>query len=89
LFFISKAQPGETVLVHAAASGVGTALIQLAALRGIKTIAVSSSDDKLEVCSKFGASATVNYKSNPDWEKEVLAITGGKGVEIVTDPIGA
>lgn len=60
------------MLVHAAASGVGTALIQLAALNGIKTIAVSSSDEKLEACTKFGASATVNYKRNPDWEKEVL-----------------
>ena len=89
LFLISKAQAGETVLVHAAASGVGTALIQLAALKGIKTIAVSSSTEKLDVCLKFGATAVVNYKANPDWEQEVLALTGGKGVDVVTDPIGA
>ena len=89
LFFIVKAQPGETVLVHAAASGVGTALIQLAQLRGIKTIAVSSSAEKLEVCSKFKATATVNYKTNPNWEQEVLALTEGKGVNVVLDPVGA
>jgi NADPH:quinone reductase-like Zn-dependent oxidoreductase len=44
-------------------------------MNGIKTIAVASSDDKLAVCTKFGATATVNYKTNPDWEKEVLALT--------------
>ena len=77
------------MLVHAAASGVGTALIQLAKLHGIKTIALSSSDEKLAVCSHYGATATINYKLNQDWDQEVMKITNGKGVEVVTDPIGA
>lgn len=51
LFLVAKVLPGETVLVHAAASGVGTAMIQLAGMNNIKTIAVASSDDKLAVCT--------------------------------------
>jgi len=62
LFLVSKAQPGETVLVHAAASGVGTALLQLAKLHGIKTIALSSNNAKLDFCTSLGATSTINYK---------------------------
>ena len=69
LFFVSKAQAGETVLIHAAASGVGTAMIQLAKAAGIKTIAVASSSEKLTYCKeKLGADFTVNYKETPDYQ---------------------
>ena len=77
------------MLVHAAASGVGTALLQLAKLHGIKTIALSSNNAKLDFCTSLGATSTVNYKENPNWEQAVLALTNGKGVEIILDPIGA
>ena len=58
---------GETVLIHAAASGVGTAMIQLAKNAGAKAIAVASTDEKLNVCRELGADYTINYKTNQNY----------------------
>lgn len=55
---------GKTALVYAAASGVGTSVIQLCKMFGIKSIAVASQDEKLEVCQKLGADFTLNYKTH-------------------------
>ena len=60
-------QKGELVLVHAAASGVGTSLLQLCKMYGCPTVAVSSSQEKLDACIALGASAGVNYKEDKDW----------------------
>jgi NADPH:quinone reductase-like Zn-dependent oxidoreductase len=89
LHLVSKVQAGETVLVHAAASGVGTAMIQLAKLAGVKTIAVASSDKKLAFCTSIGADHVINYKETPEFQERVMELTGGKGVEVVADPVGA
>ncbi|KAK1924379.1 NAD(P)-binding protein [Papiliotrema laurentii] len=83
-----KIQPGEWVLVHAAAGGVGLAACQIAKLMGCKVIATASSDIKRAVCiDHAGVDAVVDY-TKKDWQKEVMKITDGKGVNVVYDPVG-
>jgi NADPH2:quinone reductase len=77
---------GETVLIHGAAGGVGTATIQVARGLGAKVIAVVSSDDKAAVAKEAGADEVV--RSDGAWKDEVLGLTGGNGVDIVIDPVG-
>jgi NADPH2:quinone reductase len=79
--------PGETVLVLGAAGGVGTAAVEIAKLAGARVIAAASSEAKLEVCRRLGADATVNYATE-DLRERVKALTGGKGVDVVYDPVG-
>jgi NADPH:quinone reductase-like Zn-dependent oxidoreductase len=62
---------------------------QIAAAAGATVIATSSSDSKLEVAKKLGASHTINYTAHPDWEKEVLRITNGRGVDRVVEVGGS
>ncbi|KAJ3553248.1 hypothetical protein NM688_g3715 [Phlebia brevispora] len=81
-------KPGEWVLVTAAAGGVGIAAVQLAKALGAKVIAAASSQEKLDVAKQYGgADYVVNY-SIPEWQKEVMKITAGKGVDVVYDPVG-
>src|SRR5579859_2139455 len=70
---------GETVLIHAAAGGAGSAAIQLAVQRGARVFATAGSDDKLALCRELGAEVAINYKTE-DFLKIVLDNTGGKGV---------
>ncbi|HWA65609.1 MAG TPA: NADPH:quinone oxidoreductase family protein [Mycobacteriales bacterium] len=77
---------GETVLIHGAAGGVGTATIQVANGLGARTIAVVSSDEKAAVATAAGAADVV--RSDGPWKDDVLALTGGKGVDLVIDPVG-
>jgi NADPH2:quinone reductase len=74
---------GETVLVHGAAGGVGTASIQVAKGLGARTIAVVSSDEKEAVAREAGADEVV--RSDGDWKDEVLALGGA---DMVLDPVG-
>eukprot|EP00127_Corallochytrium_limacisporum_P004501 Clim_evm1s166 gene=Clim_evmTU1s166 len=84
----ANVQPGETVLVHAAAGGVGICAVQIAKLLGAKVIATAGSDEKLKIVKeKVGADYTINYRTQ-DWIKEVKKITGGKGADVVYDPVG-
>jgi NADPH:quinone reductase-like Zn-dependent oxidoreductase len=78
---------GETVLVNAAGSGIGSAGIQIAALAGARVIATAGSDAKLDRARELGAVAAVNY-STPGWGAEVLALTDGRGVDLVYDHVG-
>ena len=79
-------QEGETVLVHGAAGGVGTAAIQIAHGSGARTIAVVSSDEKERVARGAGADEVV--RSTGDWLGAVRELTGGRGVDVVYDPVG-
>jgi NADPH2:quinone reductase len=81
-----RLKAGETVLIHGAAGGVGTATIQVAKGLGAKTIAVVSNDDKAAVAKDAGADEVV--RSDGAWKDDVLALTGGNGVDIVVDPVG-
>ena len=76
---------GETVMVHGAAGGIGTAAIQLAKAMGARVIAVVSSDDKAEVARKTGADETVMAEGFLPAVKE---LTGGRGVDVIVDPVG-
>lgn len=80
-------QPGEDVLVHAAGSGVGSAGIQIAKLRGARVITTASSDEKLAKARALGADHTINY-TRDDWPKEARRLTNGRGVDVVFEHTG-
>lgn len=92
LLIRAKLLPGETVLVHAGAGGVGLAAIQIAKAAGATVIATASTPAKLAICVSFGADHVIDYSatsgSGPEWPKRVLGLTGGKGVDVVFDPVG-
>ena len=78
---------GEWLLVHAGASGVGMAAIQIGRALGANVIATAGSPEKLEFCSSQGAGYVIDYR-NPTWVDQVKEITGGHGADIVYDPVG-
>ncbi len=80
--------PGDTVLVQGT-GGVSIFALQFAHLAGARVIATSSKDDKLERVRKLGASDGINYKTIPDWDTAVRALTGGSGVDHVIEVGGA
>jgi NADPH2:quinone reductase len=80
-------QPGETLLVLGAAGGVGTTAVELGKLMGAKVIAAASSEEKLELCKKLGADEVINYTTT-SLKDAVKELTGGKGVDVVYDPVG-
>jgi NADPH2:quinone reductase len=80
-------QRGESVVVHAAAGGVGTIAIQLAKLWGAQVIAVTSSPDKANLAKSLGADALVDA-AEPDLAKAIRTANGGKGVDIVLEMVG-
>lgn len=89
LFWIGRLQERESVLIHAGASGVGTAAIQLAKkLRGAKVIVTAGSRDKLDFCTKLGADTAIHHKEQ-SFDEEVLKATDGRGVDMILDFIGA
>lgn len=80
---------GETVLVHAAGSGTGCMAVQVAKHMGAsRVIATAGSDEKLEKAKELGADEVINY-TKQDFAEEVKKITGGKGVDLIFDQIGA
>jgi NADPH:quinone reductase-like Zn-dependent oxidoreductase len=80
-------RPGETVLVHAAGSGVGVAAVQIAKLLGARVIATAGSDAKLGKAKGLGADEVVNYETQ-DFVQEVRRLTDKKGVEVVFEHVG-
>lgn len=78
---------GETLLVLGAAGGVGTTAVELGKLMGATVIAAASSEEKLELVRSLGADHVVNY-STQDLRERIKEITGGKGVDVVYDPVG-
>jgi NADPH:quinone reductase-like Zn-dependent oxidoreductase len=80
-------KPGETV-VTLGTGGVSIFALQLAKLGGARVIITSSSDEKLARAKELGADDTINYKRHPDWEKQVLELTGGRGADKVVDLAG-
>lgn len=85
---MGRLEAGETVLVHAAAGGVGTLAVQLAKLSGAsKVIATASTEDKLALAADMGADVLINY-TEQGWEEKVLEATGGKGVDVALEMAG-
>jgi len=80
-------QAGETLLVLGAAGGVGLAAVEIGKALGARVIACASSEEKLAVCREHGADAAVNYAAE-DLRERVKALTDGRGVDVVYDPVG-
>ncbi|MGH9659822.1 MAG: NADPH:quinone oxidoreductase family protein [Bryobacteraceae bacterium] len=78
---------GEWLLVHAGASGVGMAAIQIGKALGARVIATAGSEEKLDFSRRIGADFALDY-SRPDWVDEVKRITGGPGADVIYDPVG-
>jgi len=79
---------GDTVLVHAAAGGLGMMAVQIAKAVGARVIATASSTEKLDAARRFGADECVNYTTNEKWWDEVNKLTSGEGVDVVYDSVG-
>ena len=88
LFTLGKLARGETALIHAGASGVGTAAIQLARAAGARVLTTAGADDKLELCRRLGADVAINYKQE-SFRERVAAATDGRGADVILDFIGA
>ena len=83
----ARLQPGETVLVLGASGGVGLAAVEVAKAMGAKVIAGASTAEKLAIARDHGADALVNYEDE-DLKSRVKALTGGRGVDVIYDPVG-
>ncbi|WP_086313104.1 hypothetical protein A5821_000692 [Enterococcus sp. 7F3_DIV0205] len=89
LFWLGELGPNQSVLIHAGASGVGSAAIQLVKqLTSAKIFVTAGSADKLELCRSLGADVVINYHDE-DFSKRVLTETAGQGVDVILDFIGA
>ena len=84
LFVNGRLQKGEFVLLEGT-GGVSMFGLQFAAAAGARPIITSSSDEKLQLARKLGAFGTVNYKTNPEWQREVRTLTGNAGVDHVLE----
>ena len=88
LAYRGQLRPGETVLVHSAAGGVGLAAVQIArALGAGKIIGTASSDEKLSLIRESGADLAINYLTE-DFVEVVKRETGGRGADLIYDPVG-
>ena len=87
LGLLNETKTGDSILIHAAAGGVGTLLVQLAKLKGLTVIGTASSEQKLQLVAVLGADFAINY-SEADWTDEVLKATDGKGVDWVIEMVG-
>jgi len=79
--------PGESLLVQGGSSGIGVTAIQMAAAMGNRVFATAGSDEKCAACVKLGAEKAFNYRTQ-DFGAEVMAATGGKGVNVILDMVG-
>jgi NADPH2:quinone reductase len=81
-------QPGDFVLFHAAAGGVGLIACQWAKALGLQLIGTAGSDEKCRLALAHGAAHAINYTTTPDFAARVREITGGQGVKVVYDSVG-
>jgi putative PIG3 family NAD(P)H quinone oxidoreductase len=88
LFWLGNLQEKEVVLIHAGASGVGTAAIQLAREKGATVIITAGSEQKLAACRELGAKTAINYKEG-SFAPKVLETTENRGVNLILDFVGA
>jgi len=83
----ARLQPGETLLVHAGAGGVGSAAIQLGVAAGARVVATAGGPEKVQVCRDLGADVAVDYRAG-DFVAVVKEFTDGRGADVVYDPVG-
>ena len=84
-----QVRPGQDVLVIGVGGGVSSTAVQIARLCGARVIVTSSDDAKLEKAKALGAEVGINYKTNPDWAKQVFEATAKRGVDVVIENVGA
>lgn len=83
----ARIQPGETLLVHAAAGGVGSAAVQLGKAAGAMVIGTAGGAEKCAAARRLGADHVIDYTTG-DWVAQVKEITGGRGADVIYDPVG-
>ena len=83
----ARLQAGETLLVHAAAGGVGLAAVQIGKAIGARVIATAGGAEKLDVARRAGADVAIDYRSG-DWVQRVREATGGRGADVIYDSVG-
>ena len=83
----ARLRAGETLLVHAGASGVGMAAIQLGKAMGARVIATASTEAKRQFAASVGADEVVDY-TQASWPDEIKRLTGGRGANVIYDPVG-
>ena len=88
VFMVAGLQPGETLLVHGGAGGIGNMAIQLGKALGARVITTAGSPEKLDLCRELGADVAVNYREQ-DFVEEVKAATDGRGADVILDNMGA
>jgi NADPH2:quinone reductase len=82
-----KTGPGQTVVVHSAAGGVGIVAVQIARAAGARVIGTVSSDSKTALVKEYGADEVINYESS-DFAAETMRLTGGRGADLILDAVG-
>lgn len=87
IFHHGQMQPGESLLIHGGASGVGVFAVQIAKAFGIKCFTTAGTDEKCQFLEKLGAECAINYK-NADFVEVIKEKTGGAGVDCVIDMVG-
>ncbi|HEU4513148.1 MAG TPA: NAD(P)H-quinone oxidoreductase [Nocardioidaceae bacterium] len=88
VFMVAGLQPGETLLVHGGAGGIGNMAIQLAKALGAKVITTAGTQEKLDLCRDLGADVAVSYRDQ-DFVEEVKRATDGRGADVILDNMGA
>jgi NADPH2:quinone reductase len=88
LYTAHETKPGQTVLVHSAAGGVGIAAVQIAKAAGARVIGTVSNASKAALIKEYGADDAIDYVAN-DFAVEANRITGGRGVDLILDAVGA
>ena len=81
-----RLRPGETLLVHGAAGGVGLATVDMGKLMGARVIATARTPERLEVCKRLGADHVIDYSKG--FRDQVLALTDKRGADVIFDPVG-
>ncbi|HVM96127.1 MAG TPA: NADPH:quinone oxidoreductase family protein, partial [Candidatus Acidoferrales bacterium] len=87
LVYRAALQPNETLLVHAAAGGVGLAAVQIGKALGARVLGTAGSAEKCAIAKRHGADDCFDYL-NPDWVDKVKAATNGRGADVIYDPVG-
>jgi NADPH:quinone reductase-like Zn-dependent oxidoreductase len=88
-FFVAKIQQGESVLVHAAASSVGLAIIQILSRKGVKVFATARTQDKVNLCEDMGAQHAFNLGSGGEFSELIRSKNDSNHFDVVLDPVGA
>ncbi|XP_020220291.1 quinone oxidoreductase PIG3 [Cajanus cajan] len=88
VFMTSRLSQGESFLIHGGSSGIGTFAIQIAKYRGARVFVTAGSEEKLAFCKSIGADVCINYKTQ-DFVERVKEETGGQGVDVILDCMGA